>query len=249
MPSRESCLQKNRQPILAIIPAKGFSRRLPQKNKLLLAGKPMVSYTIMAALNCRLIDKVVVSTDDLFIKQVALREGAEVVDRPSDLSKDKIRNNDVVLHVLQHYAALNQQFNTIVLLQPTSPLRTEYHLTACLHTFLQGEWASGMSVCEVETHPAKAVMINQDAIEPFVDDVAMEAQMQQLPKVYQQNGAIYAVTVKGFLKTFNFYQRPCMAYFMKKEESIDIDNQINFQLAELIMKEHCNDQSEKRSTL
>lgn len=228
----------NKENILAIIPARGGSKRLPRKNILPLQDKPLVCYSIEAGQNCTLIDKVVVTTDDPAIKQIALSVGADVVDRPAYLAADDIRNDQVVMQLIEEYQLNGFEFETVVLLQPTSPLRNGQHLTECLRQFNNGNWKSAMSVCETEYHPGKAVLIQDNNITPFVDDYAMEEQMQKLPKVYRQNGAIYVVKIKDFLLDQKFYQRPCMPYIMSRETSIDIDSALDLEVTTMLMQKN-----------
>ena len=111
--------------ILAIIPARGGSRRLPRKNVRLLCGKPLIAYTIEAALSSKLIDRVVVSTEDEEIAEVSKKYGAEVLERPEELARDDSPTIDAVMHVLNWFEERKEFFDIVVLLEPTSPLRKE----------------------------------------------------------------------------------------------------------------------------
>lgn len=224
--------------ILAIIPARGNSKRLTQKNIRPLNRRPLIAYTIDAAKNCPLISKVIVSTEDAKIAAIATDLGVRVQARPDFLSCDDVGNDQVIAYTLKKLAESAEYYEVLVLLQPTSPLRTAIDLTQCLEGYLQGDYNSAMSVCLTEHHPAKAVTIDSsNVLLPYVDVISMEQRSQLLPQVYRQNGAIYVVKTDLFLKTQRLYQPPCFAYVMDGERSVDIDTSLDLKLADLLVKE------------
>jgi CMP-N-acetylneuraminic acid synthetase len=123
----------------------------------------------------------------------------------------------------------------LVLLQPTSPLRNARHVDECLDALVRGEGRSAMSLCTVDHHPGKCVVIEDGAVTPFTNAHDMEARRQDLREVYRQNGAIYAVGAAALLATSRFYVPRCIGYVMPKHLSVDIDDETDLQLADLIM--------------
>lgn len=220
--------------VVAVVPARRGSKGLALKNLRLLDGVPLLVHSIRAALAASRIDAVVVSTEDDEIAALATAHGAEVVRRPAELATDTAKNNVVVKHALE---SRGLQDRIVVLLQPTSPLRTAGQIDACVAPVAAGEVRSAMTVTAVEHHPGKTVVIENDLIEPFTNDTDMEARRQTMREVYRQNGAVYAVSVKDFLEHDRFYLRPCRAVAVPAEDSIDIDSEIQLMLAELILQQ------------
>jgi CMP-N-acetylneuraminic acid synthetase len=206
---------------------------LPLKNLRLLGGVPLIEHSIRAALAATLVDTVVVSTEDPEIAGIAAAAGAEVVIRPAELATDTAQNNSVVRHVIDSRQRADR---IIVLLQPTSPLRTAAQIDACIAPVLSGDARSAMTVTAVDHHPGKAVVIEHGLIEPFTNDADMEARRQAMREVYRQNGAVYAVGVSDFLTHDRFFLRPCKAVVVPAEDSIDIDSELHLSLAELILR-------------
>jgi len=219
--------------ILAVVPARRGSKGLPLKNLRLLGGVPLIVHSIRAGLEARLVDTVVVSTEDDEIAAVAAAHGAQVIRRPLALASDTAQNHDVVRHVLE---SLPQSYRAVVLLQPTSPLRTGADIDACLTPLLAGEARSTMTVTEVEHHPGKSVCLEDGLVVPFTNDADMEARRQTMREVYRQNGAVYAVGVEDFLREGRFYLRPCRASIMSAEASVDIDREVDLSLADLLLR-------------
>lgn len=217
--------------VIAVIPARRGSKGLPLKNLRLLQGVPLVAHSIRGALAAALVDAVVVSTEDDEIAAVAADYGAVVVKRPPELATDTAQNNAVVTHVLESRARADRM---VVLLQPTSPLRTGAQIDACIAAIRDGA-KSAMTITAAEHHPGKAVIVDNGLIEPFTNDADMEAQRQSLREVYRQNGAVYAIGVPDFLAHDRFYLRPCRGVIVPAEDSIDIDSEMDLALAELML--------------
>lgn len=222
-----------RNTVLAVIPARRGSKGLPLKNLRLLDGVPLIVHSIRAARAASLVTTVVVSTEDDEIAGIAAAHGATVVDRPAELASDTAQNNPVVRHAIEARGASEQ---VVVLLQPTSPLRTAAQIDACIAAVFDGA-KSAMTITAVDHHPGKAVIVDHGLIEPFTSDADMEAQRQSLLEVYRQNGAVYAIGVADFLAHDRFYLRPCRAVVVPREDSIDIDSEIDLKLAELILQQ------------
>lgn len=216
--------------VLGIIPARGGSKGLLRKNLRSLGGMPLIAHTIQAALASRLIDLVVVSTEDPEIAAVAASFGATVIDRPASLATDTVQNNDVVRHAIQ---TIGQDFSHIALLQPTSPLRSASHIDECLAPLMAGSARSVMTVTNVEHHPGKTLHLDPlGNISPFTSATDMEARRQDLPTLHRQNGAVYALATADFLKENRFILSPCRASLMPQACSVDIDSEFDLLIAE-----------------
>lgn len=220
---------------LAIIPARGGSKGVPRKNIRLLAGEPLLHYSMRAARQAKLVDRWVVSTEDDEIAAVATAFGAEVIQRPPHLADDRAKNEAVMRHTLDTLERDGTRYDTLVLLQPTSPLRTATDVDAALETYHRGPHSSVLSLCEVEHHPAKCLLLEGDAVRPLQGEDAMVAQRQTLPNVYRQNGAIYVVDTAAYKAHESVYLPPCGYIEMPVERSIDIDREIDFAIAEVMI--------------
>jgi len=221
--------------MLAIIPARGGSKRLPRKNVLELAGKPLIAWTIEAALNSKYIDRVIVSTDDDEIASISKQYGADVpFMRPLELATDETASIDVVLHVLDQLKG----YNDIILLQPTSPLRSSQDIDESIEIFKVSNSNAVISVCKAEHSPLWCNVISKDnSLISFLDHTILNKRSRDLEEYYCLNGAIYICNIEELKreKTF-FLSSKCRAYKMSRENSIDIDAKIDFLFAELIMK-------------
>lgn len=222
--------------VVAIITARGGSKGLPRKNVLPLAGKPLIAHTILAAKDCSLISRCIVSTEDPEIKQVSLDYGAEVIDRPAELATDLALSADVVRHVLDALTGEGRLPDYFLLLQPTSPLRTGAHVTQCLQAFLASAAACTVSVTETEHHPYKGFTLDNHFLHPLFGAHYLDQPRQRLPAVYRQNGAIYAMKSRTFLERRSFFVEPALPYIMANRDSIDIDTGFDLQVAELRLK-------------
>lgn len=221
--------------VIAIIPARGGSKGLPRKNVRLLAGKPLIAYSILAARECSWINRCIVSTEDPEIKRVSLEYGAEVIDRPTELATDLALSADVVRHVLETLSGTGHPPEYFVLLQPTSPLRTGHHIQQCLQAFLVSSAACIISVTETEHHPYKDFSLDHGLLSPLFGAEYLSQPRQRLPAVYRQNGAIYAMKSRTFLEHNGFFVEPALPFFMANKESIDIDSGSDLLAAELLL--------------
>jgi N-acylneuraminate cytidylyltransferase len=224
--------------IIAIIPARGGSKRLPHKNKKELAGKPLIAWTIEEALKSEFISKVVVSTDDIEISEISKKYGAEVpFIRPDHLSSDEASSVDVVKHVIDYYKATSERFfDYILLLQPTSPCRDVADIDGAIEMMVEIEADCIISVCEAEHSPLWSNTLPEDlSLKDFEKEELKDLRSQDLPKFYRLNGAIYLVNTNRFLLEDSFsIQHNSFAYIMAQDKSIDIDTEIDFLIAELI---------------
>ncbi|MCG9597818.1 acylneuraminate cytidylyltransferase family protein [Vibrio sp. Isolate25] len=223
--------------VFAVIPARSGSKRLPMKNILPLAGKPTIAWTIAASLQSEYIDRVVVSTDDVNLKNVALEWGAEAPFlRPKELSSDTASTDDVLLHAINELAL--ESDDIVILLQPTSPLRTALDIDNSLR-LLEGKDVSGVvSVCECEHSPLWSNTLPVDRkMGNFLDSKHSKARSQDLPTHFRLNGAIYAYRV-AFLKKYKYrhYSDEIVASIMSQECSIDIDTKLDFDFARFLLE-------------
>jgi N-acylneuraminate cytidylyltransferase/CMP-N,N'-diacetyllegionaminic acid synthase len=220
--------------ILALIPARGGSKGIPRKNIKPLAGKPLIGWTIEAALQSGSIASVVVSTEDEEIAEVARRHGAQVPFlRPAELAQDNTPSIDPVLHAIDQF----KQHDFLLLLQPTSPLRTVEDIDACIRLAADNGAQSVVSVSEPGTHPYWMYRLGPDQRLTPLLEVEPVSRRQDLPPVYAPNGAIYLVHIESLRRHRRFVTTESMAYIMPPERSVDLDNMLDWKLAELLFKE------------
>lgn len=218
---------------LAIIPARGGSKRLPRKNVLNLCGKPLIAYSIEAGLKSKYISKVIVSSDDEEILQISQNFGADVIKRPDNLATDTATTFDTIEHAINSL----EKFDYIILLQPTSPLRNEKHIDEAIELLNQRNADAIISVCETEHSPLWCNTLNEDlSMADFLSKELLDKRSQELPKYYRLNGAIYICKTEKFLNNRGFFlENSIIAYMMDKKDSVDIDEEIDFKLAEFCL--------------
>lgn len=225
--------------ILAIVPARGGSKGVPKKNIKKINGKPLISYTIEAAKSCKLIDRVVVSTDDIEIAEISREYGAEIPYlRPNDLAGDKSPTIDCIIHMLD-YLKENEDYvpDYVMLLQCTSPLRNSKHVEEAINKLFETRKDAIVSICEAEVNPYWANVFNGDNLEYFIEEGKNITRRQDLPEVYRLNGAMYIVKTKILLQEKTFEPKSLTGYVMDDISSVDIDTAMDFKIAEIIMKE------------
>lgn len=220
---------------ICIIPARGGSKRIPRKNLLPLAGRPLIAYTIEAARNSGIFSRVVVSSDDDEILTIAEKEGAEPDRRPQELGGDRVRFVEVLEEFLPRAGG---PFNHVAVLLPTCPFRTDQDILSAYGMLIAAaEPSSVVSVTEYSFPPQFA--LDLDGITARVrhpEIYAASTQSQSVEKSYHPNGAIYFAPVELFLKARSFFHDPLLAYLMPPERSLDIDNLYQFEIAEAMMK-------------
>jgi CMP-N-acetylneuraminic acid synthetase len=217
--------------VLAIVPARGGSRGLPHKNLLSLAGIPLVARALLAARNCPHTTGCVLTTDDAEIRAIGVEYGIEVINRPAELAGDLATSQAVVRHVLEVVSSASPLPEYFVLLQPTSPFRTGAHIAACIEAFFQSDAQSAISVTEAKESPFKAFVEKGGVLQPLFDVGKLHAPRQTLPRVYNQNGAIYLAGSHAFLRTNRFFIPPVMPFVMDPESSLDIDTALDWRIA------------------
>lgn len=220
---------------LAVIPARGGSKRLPRKNILPLNGKPLIGWSIEAAILSQYIDKVIVSSDDDEILEIAKKFDADIIKRPSNLATDEASTYDAVEHAVKSI----EKYDYIVLLQPTSPLRKSSHIDEAIESLVQKESNSIVSVCEMDHSPLWSNTLPKDlSMSNFIKKEISSQRSQDLSVYYRINGALYIVKTEEFYKEKTFFlKNKSFAYKMDRKDSIDIDELIDFKIAQIFLSE------------
>lgn len=224
----------NKKNIIAIIPARGGSIGIPKKNLVKLADKPLISHTIEHAKSSKYIDRIIVSTDNKEIAEVSEKEGAEVIIRPKELSGGVVPTLPVLKHVIEKIEK-EFEFDIIILLQPTSPLRKVESIDLAIEKLDKKDCDSVISVCELEHNPVTIVEVKEESLSmKFPEFKDLRRQGTSLCRI---NGAIYAVK-KDVVKNSEgyFIGNDVCALKMDKRESIDIDDKDDLIVAEAYLK-------------
>ncbi|NTY98319.1 acylneuraminate cytidylyltransferase family protein [Acinetobacter radioresistens] len=223
--------------VTALIPARGGSQRLPRKNVKILYGKPLIAWTIDVAKESKYIDSIVVSTDDIEIKDIAEKFGARVPFlRPKELSTDIASSFDVVKHAIE-FLNINKENHLIILLQPTSPLRTVEELDRALELFIKKKASGVVSVSECEYSPLWANTLPESlSMSEFIRPEVQGKRSQDLPTYYRLNGSIYIYNINKLLESNSiFFDTNVYGYETNKNTSVDIDDELDFKLAQLLL--------------
>jgi CMP-N,N'-diacetyllegionaminic acid synthase len=229
----------NNKTFLAIIPARGGSKRLPRKNALNLNGKPLVAWTIEAGVKSQYIDEVMVSTDDNEIIAISKKFGANTpFKRPKELADDFATRSEVIKNTIEFYKnILKKEFDYLVLLQPTSPLRGFQYIDKAIEYMFNKKGDATVSVCKVEhpIHWSGALPDNKD-MSKFLSNIAVQSRSQDLGVAYRLNGAIYICNAQKFLtEGCMFLKENIFAFEMPQNVSVDIDTKDDFDYAEFLM--------------
>lgn len=227
---------------LAIIPARRGSKGVPHKNIRLVAGKPLIAYTIEAALAVRdRLHRLIVSTDDEQIAEVARCFGAEVPFlRPADLSGDRVPMVPVLQHAVGEVEAQDGlRLDWVLLLQPTAPLRTPDDIRAALDLAERGGCDSVISVVQVfAVHPILMKRIENDRLLPFcIEEKEGTRRQDYQPPAYMRNGAIYLTRRDVLMERGSIWGEVIRPYVMPEERSVSIDSELDLKLADLILRE------------
>lgn len=219
--------------ILAIIPARGGSKGLPGKNILPLGGKPLIAWTIEAARGSRYLDRIIVSTDDVRIAETAAAYDCEIpFMRPAHLAADTSPTFDTLLHALDHVGS----YDLLMLLQPTSPLRTSVDIDKAIELLMEFTAPSCVSVTESEKSPYWMFECTDSRqLRPVIQQGDMKARRQDLPSAYVLNGAIYVAHTDWLIKRGGYLDDDTLAYVMPRHRSLDIDDALDLKLAEVLL--------------
>ncbi len=239
---------------IAIITARSGSKGLPNKNIKLLAGKPLMAWSIEAALESGMFDTVMVSTDSEEYAEIAREWGAEVPFLRSEAtSQDNSNSWDVVAEVISEYKKLGREFDTLMLLQPTSPLRSSEDIRGAYSLFEQKCGTAVVGACECEFNPLLATrfgpslsygsdrQIIREAFDDKYNAKGAYLRRQWLPSFYRLNGSMYIVNVGRFVKNHDIYDENCYPYIMPQENSIDVDTELDFVIAEAVLRHFRDD--------
>lgn len=230
----------NNKKVLAIIPARGGSKGVLRKNIKSLCGKPLIAWTIEEAKKSNYIDKIIVSSDDKEIIEIAKKFGAEApFIRPKELASNTAKGIDVIKHAINYF---KEEFKIIILLQPTSPLRTVKDIEKAFGEFEKEKVKAVVSVCELE-HPFQwtGILPANLNMKNFISDSIKNTNRQELEIYYRLNGAIYISEIDYLKENNGFLGSETYAFLMDRKNSVDIDNIIDFKLAEILLKERENE--------
>jgi CMP-N-acetylneuraminic acid synthetase len=199
-----------------------------------LNGKPLIAWSIESAKKSKYINDIIVSSDSDKILEIAKEYSVNIIKRPNELATDTASSIDVLKHIIKYYP----KYEYIVLLQPTSPLRTEKHIDKAIELLEKKNADAVISVCEMEHSHLWSNILPEDLnMENFLRDEVKNKRSQDLPKYYRLNGAIYICKTDRLLKENTFFIKDNIyAYVMDRESSVDIDDEVDFKLAEVLVK-------------
>ncbi|WJW76841.1 acylneuraminate cytidylyltransferase family protein [Thiohalobacter sp. IOR34] len=220
--------------MLAVIPARGGSKGIPRKNIRPLAGRPLIEWTIMAGRDSGLIDRLILSSDDQEIAGIAAEAGCEIPFlRPPELARDDTPTISTVLHLLD---ALEDKYDYVVVLQPTSPLRTAEDIDACITRCHETGAPGCVSISVTGKHPMWTFDLDGEGrIRPLFDSIP--DRRQDLPTAYTPNGAVYVARTDQLARHGTFYMPDTQGHVMPHERSWDIDHEIDFLICNLLMEQ------------
>ena len=225
---------------LAIIPARGGSKGIPRKNIKKMAGNPLIYYTINEAKKAKYLTRIVVSTEDKKIAKISKKYGVDIIHRPKKLANDKTPSELVCQHVIK-YLKNKEDFETdvVVVLQPTSPLRKAKDINSAIKKFLKSDCSSVVSITKAQHSPYWMYKIGKSKMKKILTDKKI-TRRQDSPIIYQLNGAIYVTKKETIMKENTLIGKNMFGYIMPYERSIDIDSQIDFDVAELLINKRIN---------
>ena len=225
---------------IAIIPARGGSKGIPDKNIMDIDGTPLIAYSILAAQKSKYIDKVIISTDSQKIAEVSQKYGADVpFIRPDELASDTARSVDVVIHCVDFLKSRHEKYDFAVLLQPTSPLRGSEDIDSAIEKLAASERESLVSVCEASENPYLMRTINDERLHQVLEYEG-SLRRQDLPVFYIFNGAVYITSVEMLLNEKRFVNDDTLPFVMDRSNSIDIDTMLDAKIASVCIKERKN---------
>ncbi len=211
--------------VVAVIPARAGSRGIPTKNLLNIGGKPLIAWSIEAAIQTAMIDKIIVTSDgDQILSVAKAYKGVDILKRPSELAQDLTPTAPVITHTLIELNISAEEYKYMILLQPTSPLRNHKDIDAAFDVLKNSDANALISVVQPDHHPLKSFKSNENGyLEGLVNNEYPFMPRQILPKAYQPNGAIYIIEVREFLQKETFFTDKTIAYEMSAKKSIDLD--------------------------
>lgn len=226
--------------ILTLITARGGSKGIPKKNIKILNRKPLIQYTIEAAVKSKYTDEIILSSDCEEIIRISKNLGIKVpFIRPKKLAQDRSKQEDAILHAMNWIEKNNGKFDYILVLVPTTPLRDSKELDKCIEYFLKMKKAKAVfSVCECGHHPLQANKLPKDlSMKKFVKKKYKWMNRQELPIYYQLSGSICISEWNHFKKKKSFLTDQTYAFITSRKKALDIDNIEDFKLAEVLLSE------------
>ncbi len=220
---------------ICIIPARGGSKRLPRKNIIDFDHKPIISYTILSAIESDLFKNVIVSTDDEEIADISSNYGADIDIRNKKLATDEARVVNVCLDFLNTQKSIGNHYDVLCCLYPTAPLRNVEDIINSINLLENENCNSVMAVTEFHYPCHQALKMDKDNyLNPMWPDLVSK-RSSELPKLYVDNGSTYSVKVEQFIKEETFILNPFKGYIMPRNRSVDIDNNSDLDLAKYYM--------------
>lgn len=227
----------NGKKILAIIPARGGSKGIPYKNIIDIYGKPLIQYSIECAKNSKYIDRTIISTDDIKIKEVSENCGGDVPFlRPSELAQDTSKTIDCLVHAVNCLREQGEKYDYLVLLQNTVPLRKGWQVDEAIEKLFNSNERSLVSITEVEENPVLMRTLNEDGTVKNMLQINSTIRRQDFPKFYRVDGAIY---IQKLDKDFNLetsLNDGKLAYIMEERYSVDIDTYLDIKKIEYYLE-------------
>ncbi len=218
--------------VIAVVPARGGSKSVPYKNIRELGGKPLIGWSIEVAQKSKGVDRVIVSTDDEKIANVARQFGAEVYMRPAHLATDEALVEDAIRNLYLKLREEGETSDVMILLEPTCPFRNHEDVERCLNLLPEKKYDSVATFKEAELNPHRAWKISDTGPETFMEGADPWLPRQKLPKAYQLNGAVYVFRPAKIMDGSKLLAGQMGAVVMPPERSIDIDKELDFRLAE-----------------
>jgi len=225
--------------VLAIIPARGGSKGIPGKNIRLFAGKPLLVHSIETALNCPLVSRTVVSTDDARIADVAKAHGADVITRPDELAVDTALVIDAIRHAVLAVESEGDDVDIVLLLEPTSPFRRPEDLEECIRVLLEDRADSVATFTEAHVSPNRLWRVSGGVVEPYIEGAVPWLPRQKQPVAHELTGQIYGVSRKILLEnedSISLLLGRKYAVITPRETALDIDTEFDFIMAEKVME-------------
>ena len=231
--------------ILVIIPARGGSKGIPGKNIREFAGKPLIVHSIEAAMKCALVTRIVVSTDDDDIAEVAKAHGAQVIKRPSELAADTSLVIDAMRYTVRKVEEEGEEVDVVILLEPTSPLRRTEDIEKCIEVLLEDKADSAATFTNADVSPNRLWRVTDDVVEPYIKGAIPWLPRQKQPKAFELTGQIYALSKKILFAdedSISTVSGRVFPVITPRETALDIDTELDFIVAEKVMEhfEHKN---------
>ena len=226
--------------ILVLIPARGGSKRLPDKNVRLLGGSPLIVWSINIAQDVPEVCDILVSTDSEEIAEISKNSGAIVPwPRPIEMATDSASLTDVCLHALEWYENNKGKVDGLLLLQPTSPFRSRDSILRGIEIFRLHKHCSVIGVSPAKSHPMWCFKIEGETMHPFIEGEGLYMRSQDLPSAYVINGAFYLIKPENLREHGSFFTNNMVPLVIDAlEECIDIDTQIDWRLAEEVLAKY-----------